>query len=61
MMDVNIDLLQWSIIFLVKETSGRTVKNKMTSNKELAEELHKPRIRKFEKRKVRLPFIENIL
>ena len=29
-------------------------------NKELAEELHKPIIRKFEKRKVHSTFIENI-
>ena len=29
-------------------------------NKELAEELHKPIIRKFEKRKVHWTFIENI-
>ena len=30
------------------------------SNKELAEELHKPIIRKFENRKVHSPFIDNI-
>ena len=30
------------------------------SNKELAEELHKPTIRKFEKRKLHSPFIDNI-
>ena len=30
------------------------------SNKELAEELHKPFIRKFNKRKVQSPFIESI-
>ena len=30
------------------------------SNKELAEELHKPTIRKFEKRKVHSSFIDNI-
>ena len=29
-------------------------------NKELAEELHKPIIRKFNKRKVHSPFIDNI-
>ena len=29
-------------------------------NRELAEELHKPVIRKFVKRKVNLPFIDNI-
>ena len=31
------------------------------SNKELAEILHKPIIRKFEKRKVHLPFIDHTL
>ena len=43
-----------------KKTSGRTVKNEIMSNKELAEELHKPIIRKLEKRKVHSPFIDNI-
>ena len=52
MMDINVDLLQCSIHFLIKSTSGGTVKNEIISNKELAEELHKPIIRKFEKRKV---------
>ena len=36
------------------------VKNENTSNKELAEELHKPIIRKFNKRKVHWPFLDNI-
>ena len=35
--------------FFVKKTSGGTVKNKIISNKELADELHKSIIRKFEK------------
>ena len=35
-----------------KETSGGTIINENISNKELTEELHKPIIRKFEKRKV---------
>ena len=43
-----------------KKTSGRTVKNENISNKELTEELHKPIIRKFNKRKVHSPFIDNI-
>ena len=43
---------------MIKKTSGETVKNEIVSNKELAEELHKPIIRKFEKRKVHSPFIE---
>ena len=33
---------------------------KMVKNKELAEELHKPIIRKFEERKVHSPFIDSI-
>ena len=35
-------------------------KNKNISNKKLAEELHKPIIRTFNKRKVQSPFIDNI-
>ena len=46
--------------FFDKKTSGRTVKNKNFSNKELAEELYKPIIRKFKIRKVHSPFIDNI-
>ena len=36
------------------------VKSEIMSNQELAEELHKPDIRKFEKRKVHSSFIDNI-
>ena len=36
------------------------VKNENMSNKELAEELHKPIIRKLKKRKVHSSFIDNI-
>ena len=46
--------------FIDKKTSGGTVKNKNISNKELAEELNKPIIKNFEKRKVQSPFIDNI-
>ena len=46
--------------FLDKNTYGETVKNEITTNKELTEELQKPIIRKFNKRKVYLPFIDNI-
>ena len=35
-------------------------KNQIISNKELAEGLHKPVIRKLEKRKIHSPFIDNI-
>ena len=43
-----------------KKSSGWTVKNEIISDKDLAEELHKPIIRKFEKRKVHAPFADNI-
>ena len=46
--------------FFHKKTSGGTIKNEIMSNKELAEELRKPIIRKFQKRKVHSPFIDNI-
>ena len=62
-MDINMDLLQWSINFLIKKnkkTYDGTVKNEIIPNKELANELHKPIIRKCNKRKVHSPFIDNI-
>ena len=43
-----------------KKTFGGTVKNESIFNKELAEELHKPIIKQFKKRKVYSPFIDNI-
>ena len=43
-----------------KSASGSGIKNENISNKELAEELHKPLIRKFNKRKVQLFFKDNI-
>ena len=46
--------------FFDKKTSGKGIKNENISNKELVEELHKPIIRKFNKRKVHSPFIDNI-
>ena len=46
--------------FFYKKTSGSGITNESISNKQLAEELHKPIIRKFNKRKVHSPFIDNI-
>ena len=60
MMDINVDLLQWSINFYIRKTSGGTIKNKIISNKELAEELQKPIILIFNKRKVHSPLTDNI-
>ena len=59
-MDIKEVLLQWLIIFLLKKTSGSGIKNEIISNKELAEELHKPIIKKLKKRKVYSSFIDNI-
>ena len=47
MMDIKVDLLQWSKTFLIKKTSGSGITNENISNKELAEKLHKLIIRKF--------------
>ena len=43
-----------------KKASGSGNKNENSSNKELAKELYKPIIRKFNKRKVQSPFTDNI-
>ena len=42
-----------------KKTSGSGIKNENISDKELAQELRKPIIRKFIKRKVHSPFADN--
>ena len=41
-MDINVDFLQWSIIFFDKKASGSGIKNENMSNKKLAKNLHKP-------------------
>ena len=60
MMDIKVNLLQWSINFWIRKTSGGAIENENVLNKELAEELHKLIIKKFNKRKVRSSFIDNI-
>ena len=60
MMDINVDLLQWSINFLIKNLLVVILKMKYVK-KELAEELHKPIIRRFKKRQLYSSFIDNIL
>ena len=68
-MSINVDLLQWFINFLLKKSPGdvatlgnkSAVKNDNMSNKVLAEELRKPVLKTFNKRKVQSPFIDNIL
>ena len=46
--------------FFDKKTSGSGIKNENIPSKELTEELHKPTVRKFNKRKVHSPFMDNI-
>ena len=43
-----------------KKASDSGINNKIVCNKELAEELHRKVIREIKKRKVQLPFIDNI-
>ena len=52
MMDINVDFIQWLLNVLRKITSGGAAKSEIIRKKQLAEELHKPIVRKFEKRKV---------
>ena len=46
--------------FFDKKSSGGATENENISNKKLAEELHKPIIRYFKKRKVQSSFVDNI-
>ena len=46
--------------FFDKNSSGSDVKCQVMANQELAKESHQPIIRKFENRKVRSSFIDNI-
>ena len=59
-MDIKEVLLQQFIDFLIKKTSGSGIKTENMSDLQLAEQLHEPIIRKFNKRKVQSPFIDNI-
>ena len=55
MTDIKEDWILWFYKFFDKKTAGSGIKS-MQQNKQLAEELHKPIIRKFRKRKVYLAF-----
>ena len=59
MMDIKEVLLLWFISFLIKKSEGSGIINNK-ENIQLADELHKPIIRKFEKRKVYSSFRDNI-
>ena len=56
MMDINLELIQWFINFLIKKASGETVKKENIFNKELAEEL----LEIYIIRKVQSSFVDNI-
>ena len=58
-MYISVDLLQWFIIFFYKKSCGSGIEDVNISNKE-AEELHKPIIKKINKRKIHSSFIDNI-
>ena len=60
MMDIKGVLLQWFTNSLIKKLLRAVLKNVNISNKESTEELQKPIIRKFKKRKLHSPFIYNI-
>ena len=45
---------------MIKKSSGSGIENENIFNRELAEELHKPIIRKFNKRKVNSPSTCNL-
>ena len=53
--------LMFYFFFFDKKSSCGCVKNKNKSNQELAEELHKPIIERFEKRKVYSSFTDRVL
>ena len=48
------------LYFFDKKVSGSGIESKIIPNKELAQELHKPIIRNFNKKKAHWPFIDNI-
>ena len=58
MIEINVDLLQWFINFLIKKASGSGIKKEKISIKELAEELLKPIIKKLNERKVDSSFMK---
>ena len=60
MSDINVNLLQWFINFLINKTSGGTAKNEIMSNKKLAENLYKLIIRNLEKKNIQSYFLDNI-
>ena len=60
MMDIKKVLLLWLIWFFHKKVLGSGINVGVNQNRQLAEKLHKPIIRKFKKRKVLSSFKDNI-
>ena len=60
MMDIKEALLLWFTVFFIKKNSGAAIKKEIIQSEELAEELQKPIIIKFEKRKIHSSFKDNI-
>ena len=60
MMDIKESLLLWFTSFFDKKSKGGGVNILLESNEELANELHKPIIKKFKKRTVYSLFKDNI-
>ena len=56
MMDIDVHLSEWCMIFLIKKLLVEQSKNEIISNKKLSEELHKL-IRKLYKRKLHSSFL----
>ena len=56
MMDIDMQIFSMVYKFFNKKTSGSAVKSEIMQNQQLAQELHKPIIRKFEKRKLHSKF-----
>ena len=61
MMDINVGLLQWSIKFLIKKLLVVVLKTKISQTKNQLKNYTNQLLQKCEKRKVQLPFIDNIL
>ena len=60
MMGIKEDLLLWFTSFFNKKSTGSGYNNGIKQNLQLAKELHKPIIRKFQKRKFCSGFKDNI-
>ena len=60
MTDINVDLIEKFLNFLIKNFSGSDVESEIGSDQQLFKDLHKPTIRKFKKRNTGSSFKDNI-